>query len=371
MALDLGLLDAAGAPAVRRPALMVAVNGDAEALAGAVLAVDVDLASAPAVDRCTVTVAASAPPVPVGAEVAVSADAGDGEAVDLVTGTVAAVGAGARGSALLAVADASVMLAALRVERSYEQQTAGEIIGDLCAAAGVAVAELADGVRYPFVALHAGRPAWRHAGRLAAHGGLLVGVHADGAVWLAPPTPEDVAGAFAYGVDVLDLTVLARQPATVAGLVGEGAAGSQGADAWAWLARDPTPVRADLGAPPLPDGALRTPEAVTAAADAASAQAAGDVALTVPLAPPLRPGRGITVADVPTAIVPAGAAGLASTAAAAVGGPSPGPATATLAATMVRVRHRWRAGEPPTTRVDAAMPATPGAGGGLPPGAPL
>lgn len=329
MVADLGLLDTAVAPTVRRPVLTVAVDGDADALAGTVVAADIELVTSPGVDRCTVTVAASAP-VAVGATVSVSADAGDGDEAGVVTGRVAAVRRGATGVVVVEVADASVALATLRIDQSYEQQTAAEIARDLCGAAGVDVGEVSDGARYPFVAIDAARSVWRQLGRLAAHDGLLVGVDADGAVWLAAPAPEDIAGAFAYGVDVLDAEIVAREARAVAGIVGEGAAGSQGADAWAWPVRDPTPVRADLDAPARGDGALRTPEAVTAAAAAAVARTTQRMTLTVPLAPALRPGRGVAVSGLP---------GLSS------------------AATVMRVRHRWRAGTPPTTRVEADLPA--------------
>jgi hypothetical protein len=66
-------------------------------------------------------------------------------------------------------------------------------------------------------------------------------------------------------------------------MVGEGSAGRQGAEAWAWLAKDPQGVSSPVGGAPgaggsvLQDGALRD---LAAVAGAAQAQAAGAASLT-------------------------------------------------------------------------------------------
>jgi hypothetical protein len=363
MAFDLGLLDTPATPTVHRPVLVVAVDGNADTLAGAVLAVDVALAVAPAVNRCTVTVAAAAPAVAPGAAVTVTIDAGDGAAVSTVSGVAAAANAGARGTVVLDIADASHVLAALRMARSYEQQSAGDILRDLCATAGVDTADVADGNQYPFVALDDRRPAWRHVAQLAAHAGLLVGVDGEGAVWQAAPAPDDVAVAAAYGRDALSLVTRTAQPRAVPGVVGQGAAGSHGADAWPWLVRDPAEVRVAGDGPVRFDGALRTPEAVQAAAQAAAARAHAGFVVVVPLAPAARPGSGVEVDAVPATFAPptsGGAAGLLGAAGAALG-----DGGSTLAGAVTHVRHRWRAGAQATTTIAADLPATAAPAGGL------
>jgi len=84
----------------------------------------------------------------------------------------------------------------------------------------------------------------------------------------------------------------ARDAATTGGatVVGEGSAGRQGSDAWAWLAKDPQGVSAGAGAGAggavEQDGALRSLAAVAGAASAGGA-AAAQVEVRVPGTPAL------------------------------------------------------------------------------------
>jgi phage protein D len=87
--------------------------------------------------------------------------------------------------------------------------------------------------------------------------------------------------------------------------VGEGAAGSQGGDAWSWLAKDVSGLTADEGDEPRrlrADGALRSAAAAASAARGGAFAAALEATvgtLLAPGAPAVVPGSTIAVAGAP------------------------------------------------------------------------
>ena len=136
-------------------------------------------------------------------------------------------------------------LARLRVNQSYEQLSAGGIVSELASGAGVTPAHVADGIDFPFYVVDDSRSAWAHVAALARACGFVATVDAQGGLVFGPAQID-------AGADVH----LRRRRARAAGapsrrrrsakvtVVGEGAAGSQGADAWSWLVKDPAAVTA-------------------------------------------------------------------------------------------------------------------------------
>lgn len=360
-----GLFDPPPPPALRRPSITVSLDG---AVVAELLGLTLELHAAPAVDACTLTLPASTQ-VAVGATAAVSIDGGDGDAVAVLTGAVTGARAELDGTRVLQVTDAAAVLAGTRVDRSYEQQSAGDIARHVCAAAGLDAGGIADGTRYPFVVLDAGRSVWRHLARLAAHAGHVVTVDGDGKVAMTAPAAADIAAVVTYGQDVVALSVTETTPAARGVIVGEGAAGTHGSAAWAWLVRDPAAVTADAGGGPvLAEPSLRTPEAVQAAAAARRQLPAVAVVLESAPMPAVRPGRAVTVRAVPPELLPgpAGApAGLLPAAAGAPAGLLPDGGT-TLTVIAAVVVHDHRPGRGSRTTVRGWLPATPGPALGSP-----
>jgi phage protein D len=270
----------------------------------------------------------------------------DGAPELVFTGRVIAVRRMVAGPSRVTLASGATDLARLRVNRSYEKRTAGEIVGDLAGEAGVATGTVEDGLDLPFHVIDDRRSAWVHIAELARLCGFLAFIDPSGELTFAPPPSGGPAQTFTCGEDVLALDTRDGEPEV--GEVttsGEGAAGSQGADAWSWLIKDPAAVQGTAGgtgpARLAADPALRS----GAAARQAAAGIAGAVArlrttgsLLVPGAPAVTVGSLVEIAGAPHA---------------ALGGQL-----------LVRgVRHRFDKRQGFVTRLDLA--AVGGAAGGL------
>src|SRR5262249_14654531 len=198
-------------------------------------------------------------------------------------------------------------LAALRLNQSYEQRTAGDIVNALAGAAGVAVDRADDGPSFPFYVVDDGRSGWSHTAALARASGFLASVTPSGKLAFGPAADGDPVQTFSYGGDVLSLESFEAAPsAGTVTVVGEGAAGSQGSDAWSWLVKDPSGVTATSGsgdpARLASDPSLRSADAAQGAADAIAADAAAGAAtarLLVAGAPKAVVGSAVAVADAP------------------------------------------------------------------------
>ena len=251
------------------------------------------------------------------------------------------------GSALRVTATGGAAdLARARPIRSWEQQTAGAVVRDLASDAGVATGTVDDGIDLAFFAADGRDSAWHVISDLAARGGLAARIDPDGKLDVRAIQTGDPVQTFHYGDDVLDLSVRERAPAPGRSVVGEGAAGSAGRDAWSWLVKDPASMTAAAGDEPLrvhADGALRSADAV-----AKAATAIGE-----------RIGRAGIAGRLLVAGAPAVAAGATFTIADAPGEAMNGEMLA------VRVEHRFSDTSGFVTRIDFQRAAAPASAGGL------
>jgi len=304
------LLSAPSAPSVRKPALEVRFGSAAANVWGRALSfVTVELGAAPAVDAVEVAIAPGqhAPAVAVGDTGSVSLGFA-GALVPVFSGTVASVLRSVNGPWRVVATDAGGALARLRVNQSYEQLSAGRIVSELASSAGIVPATVADGVAFPFYVVDDSRSAWAHVAALARVCGFFATVDAQGGLVFGPAQATPVK-TFTYGVDVLALQTAETAPSFgKVTVVGEGAAGSQGADAWSWLLKDPAAVTATAGSGTperlVQDSSLRSKSAAQTAADAASARAkslAGAGRLVVPGTPEIVPGTSVEIKRAPDA----------------------------------------------------------------------
>jgi hypothetical protein len=177
-------------------------------------------------------------------------------------------------------------LARIRRNAGYENQSFSDLLNTFAADAGLAAGEIDAGPDYAFFAVDDRLSLWDWIARLARHGDMPAWTDAQGRLNARPPRGQPVA-TFIHGQTLLALLASSRDPATTAArIVGEGSAGRQGSDAWAWLAKDPQGVSAGgaAGAPVQSDGALRSLSALVGAA-AGSAAPADGVHITVPGTP--------------------------------------------------------------------------------------
>lgn len=322
-----------GSPGVRRPTFTIAfgagggagggLGGLASAVAGAaglgggsddpwqrsLISLTVEAALAPVVDALELVLSSDsqAPSVAVGDAGTVSLGYADGENVLVFTGTIDRVTRGLDGTTRVGARNGGGELARLRLNQGYEQMSGADIASDLAGRTSLQTDVMESGETLAYVALDDRTSAWSHLATLARRGGAVAYVSPDGKLHFVKPGSGDPVQTFHYGADILalDLADVAAELGEVS-VFGEGAAGSQGADAWAWIIKDPAAVTgsAGSGAPErsFADRALRSAEAAGAAARGlADAAAARKLAgrLRVAGAPAVTVGSVVEIADAP------------------------------------------------------------------------
>jgi prophage tail gpP-like protein len=270
------------------------------------LRLDVQLLAAPLLDGVVARLPAGAPmDAALGDPVTLSLDGGEGSQ-DVFTGVVSSIRRDGRTTTVSAI-DAGGALAALRPAATFEQATAGTVIGELCADAGVGAGEIEDGPTLAFYVADPGRSGLEHVARLASWAGALAAVNAAGELDVTVVVGADPDVALRYGREVLalDATELAA-PVESFVVAGEAGAGD---------AAQPESLRPthDFFGGSRPDGpsktavwswepALRTPAAARAASSALTrtyASGRSRATLCAWLAPALRPGTVLEIQDVP------------------------------------------------------------------------
>jgi hypothetical protein len=229
-------------------------------------------------------------------------------ATELVfTAMVDHISANLHGSRRFQGVNGGQLLSRLRINQSYEQQSAGDIVNDLAGQAGVDIDTVESGVDLPFYVLDDRSNAHEHIAALARKSGYLVWFTPEGKLYFGPYAGGQAVQTFSHGMDILSLEVRETTPVVqTVTTIGEGAAGAEGQEAWSWLIKDPGPATSEFGQGEsiriISDPSLRSSEASQSAADSL-ATAAGKMALTgtliVPGAPLVVVGSTIEIADAP------------------------------------------------------------------------
>lgn len=296
-------------PAVRQPSFSIDLGGSVDEWGQTLVSLTVEAGLAPFVDTATIHLAdvESAPNV-------VVADSGtielgyEDDATELVfTGQVEGARYSVQGGTRITATNGGVSLSKLRVNQSYEKQKAGDIVGDLAGRAEVDTDTIEDGVDFPFYVVDDRRSTYQHVAALARKSGYLAWFSSEGKLGFAPFTAGQAVQTFTYGEDILSLEVTDALPVVSAlTTFGEGAAGSQGQEAWSWLVKDPSSVMgsAGAGAPEreVQDPSLRSGDAAQSAAEGLAN--AADLTkftgrLLVPGAPAVAVGLAVEVVDAP------------------------------------------------------------------------
>jgi phage protein D len=297
------------APAVRKPAFSLSFgSGSSDDWARSLATVSVEAGLAPAVDAAELVLASrdDAPKVALGDTGSVSLGFDDSPSA-VFAGAVRAVHHTVAGTTRLVASNSGAVLAALRVDQGYEQQSAGDIVRDLAGRAGADTGAVENGPSLAYYVVDSRSTAWEHVAKLAALSGFAAWLGADGGLHFGPLQAGAPAQTFTYGQDVLELDAQEAPPlpGTVK-VVGEGAAGTQGSDAWNWHVNDSSSVTGNAGsgdpAVLVQDGAIRSADAASGAATGIAAKAklgALTARLLVPGAPKAAVGSTIAVADAP------------------------------------------------------------------------
>lgn len=230
----------------------------------------------------------------------------DDENTPVFSGDVVSLRRNLHGLIRMDLCDGGAKLAATRVNLAYEQQAIGDIIKDLAGLAGAAVGAIPTGSMLPYAVFDNRRTVCDQVSDLAEAASWLCFIDADDTLQAIEPPSGSPVATFTYGLDLLALERQDRpEAARSTYAVGEGAAGTQGGDAWPWLVKDAGSIRAE-SAPGASHAAsrgyLRSQEAVEAAVQGAANRAARNsklIRLHTTGAAEVAPGAVIAVADAP------------------------------------------------------------------------
>jgi hypothetical protein len=157
-------------------------------------------------------------------------------------------------------------LAATRVNRTYQSQTAQQIISDLAQQAGIDTGDLDSGSTYPYVLVHESRSLLDNICDLGRREGLDVYTDADNHLNAKAFSKSSADHVLYYGIDILDLILLSRpQLQRHVTIVGESPTSNNGSSTWPWIIKDPTSVTGAVGSGDqllaLRDGTVRSKDA--------------------------------------------------------------------------------------------------------------
>ncbi len=164
------------------------------------------------------------------------------------TGSITAIHTSLENRTSLNICNAGYTLAQLRTDQSFEQQTAGDIVKALAELAEVETDTVEDGLSLPFYVIDSSRNLYQHIAALAGKSGLLATINNQGKLNFKSVPASSAERTFTYGVDIMGLKMTRISPSLdKITVVGAGATGSQGSDAWSWLLKDPQTVMASTG----------------------------------------------------------------------------------------------------------------------------
>lgn len=165
----------------------------------------------------------------------------DAESETLIyTGAVERVETALSGYRRVTLASPLLALAQSRLNGSYQEQSASDIVRSLLAETEVTAGNIDSGELYPFYAVSDKRTLLFHIHEICRQQNWLFYASGDGGLNAHALAAGDANKTFAYGVDIIELQHWQRLPSlTGSKVIGGGAATSQGKDAWSWLTKEP------------------------------------------------------------------------------------------------------------------------------------
>lgn len=126
-----------------------------------------------------------------------------------------------------------------RINQTYQNQSAGQIVSDLAGQAGVDTDVIENGINFPFYVVDDRKHLLQHAVELAAKSGLDLYFTPENKLVMKQFQKSSADHTFTYGEDIIDLQILNTMPLTGQVMVaGESPVSAQGNDAWHWFAKD-------------------------------------------------------------------------------------------------------------------------------------
>jgi hypothetical protein len=166
-------------------------------------------------------------------------------------------------------------LARARLDRTFEDVTAGDVVRELADRAGVETANVEDGISFPAYVVDGRRSAYAHIGELAQVCGFDRYLDHENKLVFAFFGGGRITHVLEHAKHILELTLDEHSPtAPRVDVFGESPGAQRGDDSWAWLTKDfssftGTAGSGDAAVHLLERPALRTGAAAQRAADAA------------------------------------------------------------------------------------------------------
>lgn len=219
----------------------------ADPWAECVQSLQLDLQLAPGVDTCTIEAASSLPSVALGDNLSVQLGYAD-QLSPVYSGKIARILARQDdGSVQLTLDNGALTLSRLRQNTSFEQQTLSGVVNTLLGDAGITPGTIDTGANFPFLAIDDRQSLWQWIATLAAYSAYHAWIDNAGSVHVKAGGGPATAN-FSYGNDILRLQHSQATPqAGKITVIGEGAAGSQGSQAWSWLSKKTSGISAQQG----------------------------------------------------------------------------------------------------------------------------
>uniref|UniRef100_UPI001C472EEE hypothetical protein n=1 Tax=Desulfosarcina cetonica TaxID=90730 RepID=UPI001C472EEE len=164
--------------------------------------VRVALRMGPALDTVSCVLATSQSEFAAGDGLTVAMGYADSGVEDLFTGTVSSVSTNIHGQTIVTAGNGGEALACLRINQSFVDMSAGDIITDLAGRAGVDAAEIAAGPDLPFYVVDDRAHLLDHIATLAGFSGADVTFDAGGGLVCAVSGETPSAIAFAYAASI-------------------------------------------------------------------------------------------------------------------------------------------------------------------------
>jgi phage protein D len=194
----------------------------------------------------------------------------DGQTTPVFAGEVEAVDRGLLRLEISA-AGSQIKLLRSRSDRTFVNQSAGQVVSALAADVGMETERTEDGIQLPVYLADSGRRAFDHCLALARRCGFDLFTTQAGALVFAPFASSSADRTYRFGADLLAARIERSPAGPGVAVVPESPASASGDETASWLVRDPAPYRAEAGGAVgvvLSDPVLRTKEAAARAAQA-------------------------------------------------------------------------------------------------------
>ncbi len=248
----------------------VAIDSAQPGTMGPVLAITTTTAMTAAAGAVSIELAqVNAPDVALGDTVTVELGYND-DTVIVMDGTIQHIKPGLETVRVTAHNRAQKLLD-MRLNQTYENQSAGDIVSDLAGQAGINTQTVEQGISFPFYVIDYQKNGWRHLHDIAGKCAFDLYLTPEGKLVFKPFKKSSATHNLTYGISIIALNRRSH-PLDFAGVTvyGESPASSQGSDTAHWLTKDFNDYKGTAGsqAPALviQDVTLRTKEAADMAA---------------------------------------------------------------------------------------------------------